>query len=286
MKSLTLFFESTTGKYLKNFIIGVGAGVVLVGALFKLQHWKGADIMLTVGMFTEAFIFSLMGILPPTKDYYWERYYPDLDKNPEVDAYKKGVKFVKPEHPLGAGGGGGVGGPGGTGATASLDKMLEEANINAPNLQRLNENFQKFGQSVNDMKDITGVAAATGAYTDSANAAALALNDLKETYAGATRTMSSFNEASESTAQFHNQVQVLSKNLGQLNQIYEVELQDANNHLKAMNKFYGNLVNASDAMAASADDAMAAKAEIAKLSVNLSSLNGIYGNMLSAMQGR
>jgi gliding motility-associated protein GldL len=85
---------------------------------------------------------------------------------------------------------------------------------------------------------------------------------------------------------FHDQVKTLSKNLGTLNQIYEVELTDANNHLKAMNKFYSNLVNASDAMASSAKDATNTKDQIALLSKNLTSLNQIYGNMLSAMQGR
>lgn len=280
MRSLALFFETPTGKYIKNFIIGVGAGIVLLGALFKLQHWEGASIMLSVGMFTEVFIFVLLGLLPPHKDYYWERYYPDLDKNPHVEAYKKGVKFVKP----------GVSGIDASGSqlspAAQFDKMLEEANINKPNLEKLSNSLQNFGKTVDEIKDISSVAAATSNYTSATNEAAQELTKLKDTYAGATETLKSFNEASESTHQFHNQVQVLSKNLGTLNQIYEVELQDANNHLKAMNKFYSNLVNASESMASSADDALAAKEEIAKLSKNLGALNSIYGNMLSAMQGR
>ena len=109
---------------------------------------------------------------------------------------------------------------------------------------------------------------------------------MKTTFIGATKTMSAFNDAADDTAKFHDQVVVLSRNLGTLNQIYEVELQDANNHLKAMNKFYSNLVTASDAMASSATDASNAKDQIALLSKNLTQLNGIYGNMLSAMQGR
>jgi len=281
MGSILLFFETNKGKYIKNLIIGVGAGVVLVGALFKLQHWAGAGIMLTVGLCTEAFIFCLLGILPPPKDYYWERFYPNIDENPHVEAYNTGVKFKKPDVALGAGGSGG-----GSSATASLDKMLEEANINAPNLSRLSDNFQKFGQTVNQMKDISDVTAATGTFTQGARDAADALGQMKDTFLGASNTMQSFNNAADSTVQFHSQVQVLSKNLGALNQIYEVELQDANSHLKAMNKFYSNLVNASDAMASSAEDAITAKNEIATLSRNLSSLNSIYGNMLSAMQGR
>jgi len=280
MGSISLFFETKQGKYLKNLIIGVGAGVVLMGALFKLQHWAGAGIMLTVGMCTEAFIFCLLGILPPHKDYYWERYYPNLDENPHVEAYKKGVKFTPPTAAIGAGSNAS------SNATASLDKMLDDANMNPANLKRLNDNFQKFGQTVEQMKDITDVTAATGSYSQSAREAADALGQMKNTFIGATSTMQSFNAAADSTAQFHEQVQVLSRNLGSLNQIYEVELQDANNHLKAMNKFYSNLVNASDAMASSATDAVEAKEQIATLSKNLSQLNNIYGNMLSAMQGR
>ncbi len=233
--------------------------------------------MLSIGMFTEVFLFAFIGILPPHKDYYWERYYPNLDENPEIEAYKKSGKSTAAIS---------VAGIGGPSSTAALDKMLDEANLDPANIKRLGENFQRFGKTVEQIRDISDVTAATGEFSTSAKAAAAELTKLKDTYAGAVNTMTSFNEASESTAQFHNQVQVLSKNLGTLNQIYEIELQDANNHLKAMNKFYSNLVNASEAMASSADDAQAAKEQIAALSRNLTSLNNIYGNMLSAMQGR
>jgi gliding motility-associated protein GldL len=81
-------------------------------------------------------------------------------------------------------------------------------------------------------------------------------------------------------------VQVLTKNLGSLNTIYELELQDTNNHLKAMNTFYGNLAKASQAMQGSVEDANKTKEQISQLAKNLSNLNQVYGNMLSAMQGR
>ena len=280
MNSIALFFETKAGKYIKNLIIGLGASVVLIGALAKIQHWSWAGPALTAGMLTEAFIFAILGILPPHKDYYWERYYPGIDENPKVEAYRKGVKSVVTP----------IAGLGNTqqnsNATASLDKMLEEANITPANLKRLNENFSRFGQTVEDMRDITDVTAATGAYTTAARETADTLQELKVTFAGATQTMSSFNNAADDTAKFHEQVNVLSRNLGSLNQIYEVELQDANNHLKAMNKFYSNLVSASDAMEGSAQDAQAAKEQMGRLAQNLGSLNTIYGNMLGAMQGR
>ena len=86
--------------------------------------------------------------------------------------------------------------------------------------------------------------------------------------------------------QFHVQMQGLTKNLASLNTVYELELQESNNHLKSLNQFYGKLAQASAAMTSSADDAIKAKEQIAALAANLSKLNQVYGNMLTAMQGR
>ncbi len=66
-------------KYFKNLVIGLGAAVVLLGALYKLQSWEGADLMLQIGLYTEAAIFAFLGIIGPEKDYYWEKLYPGLD---------------------------------------------------------------------------------------------------------------------------------------------------------------------------------------------------------------
>jgi len=272
MNSIVMFFATKQGKYVKNLIIGFGASVVLLGALFKIQHWPGAGPMLTAGMLTEAFIFALLGLLPPHKDYYWERFYPNIDEDPHVEAYRKGTSFDSAAGKISPG--------------ASLDKMMEDAQITPANIRKLGENFQRFGVVVEQIKDISDVTAATGEYSQSAREAASALGEMKNTFVGASNTMASFNNAADDTAKFHEQVVVLSRNLGSLNQIYEVELADANNHLKAMNKFYSNLVSASDAMASSAADAVAAKDQISLLSKNLTTLNQIYGNMLTAMQGR
>jgi len=93
-------------------------------------------------------------------------------------------------------------------------------------------------------------------------------------------------ERENSTKEFHIQMQSLTKNLNSLNTVYQLELQEGNNNLKAMNEFYGKLAQASSAMAGSAEDAMRAKDQIAALSSNLGKLNQLYGNMLTAMQGR
>ncbi len=73
------FLKTKTFKYIKNFIIGIGASVVLLGALFKLESWEGASTMLIIGLSTEAFIFFFLGIIGPEPDYYWDKLYPGLD---------------------------------------------------------------------------------------------------------------------------------------------------------------------------------------------------------------
>jgi gliding motility-associated protein GldL len=81
-------------------------------------------------------------------------------------------------------------------------------------------------------------------------------------------------------------VQVLTKNLSSLNTIYELELAESNNHLKALNNFYGKLTEASNAMISSTEDAKKVQEQIGTLANNLGRLNNIYGSMLTAMQGR
>ncbi len=67
-------------KYVKNLVIGIGAAIVMLGALFKIMSWEGGDIMITAGLITEAILFCLLGIIPPEKEYYWEKLYPGLDE--------------------------------------------------------------------------------------------------------------------------------------------------------------------------------------------------------------
>jgi gliding motility-associated protein GldL len=242
---------------LVNVIVCMGAAIVIFGAWEKITHQKLANFFLTAGLITEALIFTVYAFLPP----------PGSEMHALAEALPKLA---------------GTGNP----ALDKFDKMLQEAEITPANLGRLSEGFKKLGTSVDQIKDVSSAVAATSDYTAKTKEATAALDSMKGAYQNATTTIGHFNAAAESTKQFHEQVQVLNKNLGSLNAIYELELQDTNNHLKAMNSFYGNLVQASQAMQSSVDDAKKTQEQIALLAKNLGSLNHVYGNMLSAMQGR
>lgn len=274
-----LFFKTKTGQKVLNFLFSFFAAVVILGALFKIRHWEGADLMITLGLLAEVIVFLMMAlVVPPPEEYHWERYFPNITEHPDVEKAKTG-KFEMTPIALG---GGNTGNP----ALQQMDKMLQDADISPASLKKLSEGFQKFGTTVSQIKDTADVIAATNDYTAKTKEVAHALGQMKEVYTSASTTMSHFNNAADSTKQFHEQVQVMTKNLGSLNTIYELELQDTNNHLKAMNKFYSNLAEASQAMQGSVEDAKAAQVQIANLAKNLGNLNHIYGNMINAMQGR
>jgi gliding motility-associated protein GldL len=117
-------------------------------------------------------------------------------------------------------------------------------------------------------------------------AVAAELDKVKNAYSATADSVGAFNSATEGARHFHDQVQVLTKNLSSLNTIYELELAESNNHLKALNNFYGKLAEASNAMVSSTEDAKKVQEQIGALANNLGRLNNIYGSMLTAMQGR
>lgn len=250
---------SKSTEKLVNVIVCMGAAVVIFGAWQKITHQALADFFLTAGLITEAVIFVVYAFLPP----------PGSEMHAIAEALPKLA-------------GGSTSNP----AIDKMDKMFQEADITPANLSRLSDGFKKLGTTVNNIADVSDVVKNTNDYSAKTKEATNALGQMTTAYQGATATISHFNSAADSTKKFHEQVQVLTKNLGSLNAIYELELQDTNNHLKAMNTFYGNLANASQAMQGSVEDAKKAHDQIAKLANNLSHLNTIYGNMLTAMQGR
>ena len=273
-----IFFKTQKGQITLNFLFSFFAAVVIFAAMMKILHWRGADYAIMVGLMSETCVFSIMAFLvPPPEEPHWQRYFPNINEHPDVERARTGKFEVTPLTLPGASG---------NPALTKLEDMLKEADITPANLGRLSENFKKLGTTVDRMSDISDVVAATGDYTQRTKEATHALGQMKDAYVSAAGSIQHLNNAAEGTKQFHEQVQVLTKNLSTLNTIYELELQDTNSHLKAMNQFYSNLVQASQAMEGSVGDAKKAHDQIALLANNLGRLNQIYGNMLSAMQGR
>jgi gliding motility-associated protein GldL len=176
--------------------------------------------------------------------------------------------------------------PAGNPALDAMNKMMDEAGITPVNMKKLGEGFQKLSTNVSGMSDVNDVVKSTNEFGAKAKEATAAIGSMATAFNSSATTMASFNNASESSKGFHEQVQVLTKNLGSLNTIYELELKESNNHLKALNGFYGKMAEASQSMMNSVEDANKAKEQIGILASNLGKLNSVYGNMLSAMQSK
>jgi gliding motility-associated protein GldL len=237
--------------------VSFGASLVIWGALRKIVHAPDAETWLWIGLTTEAVIFALYGTL-------YLIYPTEASTNHSEEVAFEGNK----------------------GVLKSMDKALLEANITPDQLNRLGDNFKKLNTTITNMNDITDVVAATGDYTAKTREVTSALAQVKDAYVGAANSVGAFNSASEGAKLFHDQIQVLTKNLSSLNTIYELELQESNNHLKTLNQFYGKLAETSSIMINTADDAKKVGEQVAGLAGNLGRLKNIYGNMLSAMQGR
>lgn len=252
-------------------IYSAGAAVVILGALFKIQHWDGGSEMLTLGLGTEVVIFLLYAIQTLTqssdRDPDWTRVYPELDDNYSGPAINR------------------AGSASGSGITAKLDNMLDNAKISPDVFDSLGKNFRTLSDTVGRITDLTDATVATNDYAKNVKSASVAIGDMNKSYGVAINAMSSMADATKDAQSYREQFQQITKNMGALNAVYELELQDTTKHLKAMNAFYGNLTAAMENMADATKESQVFKNEMNKLTTNISSLNGIYGNMLTAMRG-
>jgi gliding motility-associated protein GldL len=259
-------------------IYGIGAAVVILGAMFKILHLPGASAMLGVGLTTEAVIFFLSAFEPPQHDPDWTKVYPELSEDYE-GAAPASRRITK----------------GGDQVTQKLDHMLENAKIGPELIDSLGRGMHKLSDNVAKMNTMGDMGAVTSEYATSLRKASGVMNEVNKSYDETLKAMQEMANMSRSATQdmansssnakeYHTQVQTVTKNLEALNAVYELELQDANNHVKAMNKFYSNLTTSLESMSQATEDAEAFKSEISRLTSNLASLNRVYGNMLTAMK--
>lgn len=189
------YVKSKSFKYLKNLTIGLGASVVMIGALGKINSEPWGGTMITVGLLVEAFLFALLGVLGPEKDYYWEKLYPGLDD------YGSNISPI-------------TAGPSAGAPSRALNADAVEKNLGG----------------------------------------------------------------------MLNELQSMSKSLGSLKALQEVDFSQTGEQLKSMNNFYTKMNEAMAVMNSSLEDTKQYQAQMASLSKNLSSLNAVYGNVLSAYQ--
>ena len=250
-------------KKLMAKVYGIGAAIVIIGALFKILHLAFANELLIVGLTTEALIFFLSAFEKPHEEYDWTLVYPELAG---MEAHSKAHKSSN---------NGSV--------SQQLDQMLEDAKIGPELIESLGNGLRTFGDKVATISNVTDASTSTNEFANKLKSATKSVDELSAAYLQASSSLSEIASSSSDSKVYHEQVQLLAKNLSSLNAMYELELQDSNNHLKTLSKFYGNVAETMQSFSDSLADAKSFKDEVGKLTKNLSSLNAVYGNMLSAM---
>lgn len=302
--SISELVESKGWKKFMGKLYGWGAAVVIIGALFKIQHYPGAGIMLVAGLGTEALIFFFSAFEPLHEELDWTLVYPELAGMGHIeDELEDEPK--KSSHQS---------------ALEKFDSLLESAEISPELFEKLGHGLRNLNETTSKLHDVSDATAATNnyvanfekasesvlsfanSYGDSAQKLNASAENLSQTYDKSSENVSgSANELAEAYQQltekmkaeiekstdgnqsYGEQLEVMTKNLTALNAVYEQQLTGSQEYMEASKQLYGGLNEMMENLNSSVNDTKRYRDEISTLSQNLSSLNTIYGNMLSAM---
>ncbi len=273
------------GRGFKNFmakLYGWGAAIVILGALFKINHYPYANEMLIVGLGTEAIIFFFSAFEPPHVEPDWSLVYPELAGMYHGTGKSTGAK-------------------GGKTPTQELDNMLEKAKIGPELIQSLGNGLRSLSDNASKMTDLSNAAVATTDYARNLNNASKSVNDLSANVAKAAETTNQFAGTYQEGAQalsksiqkldfsgvdskaYNDQLQKLANNLAALNASYELQIKGAQAHTEDSNKLHNTLNQYLSNISDSAQDMSRYRQEMDNLTKKVTALNQVYGNMLAAM---
>lgn len=302
-------------------LYGMGASVVIVGALFKINHWTGAEVMLIIGMGIEALIFFASAFEPLHVTYDWSLVYPELagmedahghaaeKEKKEKKKDKKGDASVQIE-------GGVVGGAtiiGGLSGTQELDKMLADAKIGPELIESLGKGLQNLSTTTAGLNNIAGAAAASEKFTSNINVASESVVELSSAYkktadnlnkdllvsgeylssvqeaTSAVSTLANIyketaNTLSVGDASYLDELKTMASSLSSINALYEMQIQNSSTQLEATKAVQERIDNLVVNFADTAENVLRYKEQVNALSKKVGALNDIYGNMLAAMQ--
>lgn len=208
--------QTRNTKKLFNYAYGIGASIVIVGALFKIQHWTGGGMMLSIGMIVEALVFFVSAFDSVDEDLDWSLVYPELG---DVNLRDKDKAEAKEAQSL---------------LSQKLDSMLKDAKLDVSLMQSLGESIQNFKGAAENIAPAIDSIAATNKYSE--------------------------------------QLSLAAAQMESLNSLYKVQIESSSKQAE---------VNERVAM-----NAAKLQEQMESLATNLSSLNGVYGGMLSAMSNK
>ena len=268
-------------------LYGWGASLVLLGALFKLQYWPGAGIMLSIGMITETIIFFLSAFEPMEKKYHWENVYPEIleesDMDEETAASVSAAQQRRGAVPT---------------VAAGTPQINIDLDIDKEQTDRLKNGLERLGSTIDQLTGLAVVAEASARLTENLDKASNSVGEisssaerLSESYMTTAVGVSNINEQAKkdietmqaASSGYKEQMTVLGKSLAAVNASFELQLQD-NEHYRqnygALNNEVGSLVGS---VQKSVEQTQLLTTDMASLNDNVSKLNTVYGSMLTAV---
>ena len=202
--------ESKSTKKMFNMAYGLGASIVIIGALFKILHWElgplNGGILLAVGLITEALIFAFSAFEPVEDDLDWSLVYPELAGNMGKNRNKDGAPDAE-----------GI-------LSKKLDEMLKGAHIDSKLMESLSESIRSFEETAKHMVPTTNAIDSTKKYGEEMALAAAQMESLNSLYKvqveSSSRQVEMNDQVTENTEQLKNQMENLTTNLSSLNGVY------------------------------------------------------------------
>lgn len=267
------FIQSEKGKKMTGAAYSLGASVVIVGALFKIQHWPGAGPMLCVGMLTEAVLFGLGVFDKPHKEFDWSIVYPELETGEAEASALVEKKDGKKETTL---------------PSIDVNKEVELQ------VQKLVDSVSNLNNTATQIGSIASAANESQAYVANLNKATQAASAFAASQASLTTASdalvssyqtiaSSIGAASNGSQNFAQQMDGITKNISTINSVFESQVRSVNEQNEAMKSLTGAVAKIQNSLENSAQSAADYQQQVASLANNLKQLNQVYGGMLNAM---
>jgi gliding motility-associated protein GldL len=275
------FSSFVSSKGYKNFmskLYGIGASIVIIGALFKIVHITGANEMLFVGLMTEAVIFFFSAFEPPHVEPDWSLVYPEL-----AGLYNEGMPGHGAKRPA-------------TGKTVTqdLDEMLSKAKIGPELIESLGAGMRKMSENVSKMSDVTSTAVATEDFVKNVKDAGKSAGELSSSYKKVSDVLQ---QDATTVGEFSSSVKSAAASAGNLAGVYTEVSAAIKKEMSATETFSNSMSSATEAanklsekynisaellsksaemLNFSAIDSKEYNDQLQKVSGNLAALNTIY----------
>lgn len=289
--SIEKFLSGDSGKRFFNFAYSIGAAIVIWGALFKILHLPGGNVMLSIGMGVEVVMFILTAFDRPAKEYHWEEVFPVLaSKDPEDRPdFKNGGGIVI---------NGNMAGKNGIAVSGAEARRIagipSNIEVSEEDTQNLSNSIQKLSAAADQISRMAELTDATQKYLDQMAAiseqmiqfrqATQSLTDVSNLLLDSYRNITDNSDGiTNNTQGYVEQMESLNRNIAGLNTIYEIQLKSISSQLDNIDRVNNGLKNIRDMYERSASDSSRYCEATEKMTQYIQQLNSVYEKMITAM---